>query len=139
MFTLADEGNTWILPEEARRIENLTSYRDFFIEPNLNEVFGRIKTDENNNCVFLTEEGCAIASMRPFDCIMFPYCILKRDGKYFLIRYTNLCDFSSDTNIDEIIELAKTHLYDYAINAEEAGVVDYAVLREIEADRTAET
>ena len=111
----------WILPEEAAIIAKIVGHSDFYLPPLHGERFGRLIRDHTDNCPFLLPEGCGIFDHRPFDCRMYPFDILHKNGEYYLIRYTNLCDtnLQFDDNIDQIIEMARPYYKEYSLDEEQ--------------------
>lgn len=45
----------------------------------------------NNKCIFLINGRCSIYQYRPTDCKLYPFDIIKKDSKYYLILYQLGC------------------------------------------------
>jgi hypothetical protein len=77
-----------------------------------------------------------IQKFRPYDCRMFPFDIIHKDNKFFLIRYVDICpeeaDFSQH-NLDDVIKMAMPEAKAYAIEAVLSTITDqHQVLCEID-------
>ena len=107
----------WVTASEASNIKKVAKI-DFYIPPTDTPLveksqIGRLKRGENGGCIFLTPSGCNIANVRPFDCRLFPFALLKSKQKYYLIRWTVSCpeNIVWDEDLDAVLNLAFTNLY----------------------------
>jgi Fe-S-cluster containining protein len=125
----------WVLPAETVAIKNFTKLKhsNFYDCPtDRNELFGFLKTKPNGDCIFLTDEGCAIHPVRPFDCKMYPYDILRKDGTHYLIRFTNVCPKGwEDKNIQKIIETALPNIDIYFLTEDDVVEGTFEIVAEI--------
>lgn len=46
---------------------------------------------KNDNCIFYKDNKCEIYDIRPNDCRLYPFDIIKRNDKYYLIIYCLDC------------------------------------------------
>ena len=122
----------WVLPIEAMKIKELVGDNiDFFENPKEGETFGRMKRDANEDCIFLTDEGCSLLDYRPYDCKLFPYEVLHTKDGYFLVIYKHVCpnNITFDENYNRIIKLALQHsIPPYALEENEILAGSYKIL-----------
>ena len=79
--------------EELQKIKEIVKNEQFY------EVLGKnlfsLKLTVNN-CIFYKDSRCVIYDNRPVDCRLYPFDIIRRSERYFLILYLLDCiDFDS--------------------------------------------
>lgn len=92
----------------------------------------------NNECIFLENGRCSIYNYRPLDCKLYPFDIIKRDSKYYLVlyqlgcieKYTVIDNFDC---LDDLIEKVKPWIIDYTDdrNYTKMKRLKYKVIKEI--------
>ena len=74
--------------------EELIKIREFLKNDNFYDVIDenlfKLKV-KNNKCIFLNNGKCTIYNYRPIDCKLYPFDIIKKDSKYYLILYSLNC------------------------------------------------
>ena len=60
-----------------------------------------INTNEDGFCPFVGKHGCVLGESRPLPCKFYPYGIMQKNGKYYLIRWTDICESFFDSNDQE--------------------------------------
>lgn len=91
----------------------------------------------DNTCIFYKENQCMIYDIRPLDCRLYPFDIIKEDNKYYLIMYKLDCieeNFIKESeDIDAIIREIKPFIDDYTNPQYYTKMkdIDYIVIREI--------
>ena len=66
-------------------------------------IDGRIIINVNKDgfCPFVDKHGCTLGEYRPLPCKYYPYGIMQKNGIYYLIRWTNICESFYDSNDQE--------------------------------------
>ncbi|MBE6153948.1 MAG: YkgJ family cysteine cluster protein [Firmicutes bacterium] len=97
----------------------------------------KIRTN-NNECIFLKNGRCSIYNFRPLDCKLYPFDIIKKDSKYYLVLYQLDCieGYTIVDNfdcLDELIEKIKTWIVDYTDdrNYTKMRKLKYKVIKEV--------
>jgi len=92
----------------------------------------------NNTCVFYKNNMCEIYDIRPLDCRLYPFDIIKENNKYYLIMYKLNCnhqeDFINDMkNVDVIIEKIKPwiDIFTDQVNFTKMKNKEYVIIKEI--------
>ena len=89
----------YISGKESEQIESLIGKTD-----NITTLpDGRIviKWNEEGYCPFVSKQGCTLGELRPLPCKFYPYGIMLKNNIYYLIRWTNICEFFADSNDQE--------------------------------------
>ena len=60
-----------------------------------------IKWNEEGYCPFVGKHGCTLGELRPLPCKFYPYGIMVKNNVYYLIRWTNICESFTDSNVQE--------------------------------------
>ena len=60
-----------------------------------------ININEDGFCPFVDKLGCTLGEYRPLPCKYYPYGIMLKNGIYYLIRWTNVCESFLDSNDQE--------------------------------------
>ena len=81
-----------------------------------------IKWNEEGYCPFVGRHGCTLGESRPLPCKFYPYGIMKKNGIYYLIRWTNICESFTDSNDQEEYE----SLYELIYPGLEKRAFDYS-------------
>ncbi len=68
-----------------------------------------ITDGELYNCPALTENGCILGDNKPFDCRIWPFRIMERDGKR-VIAVSTLCEEIHDRDHEELKAFLKKGL-----------------------------
>lgn len=136
MLSSFDRINAPVLnKEELKEISQVLRNNDFYdiIDDNLYKI--RLS---NNKCIFLENGRCSIYNHRPVDCRLYPFDIIKKDYKYYLILYKLECinnnvivdDFNC---IDKLIDKIKPWIVDYTDdrNYTKMKKLEYRILKEI--------
>jgi len=106
-------GAALIHESEIEGISKATglSKDEFYLFPNPhydNHPLGCVRSQSDGGCIFLGKKGCTISEVKPYDCLLFPYFILKKDDHYWLARLTVFCDFHpEEESMKEAEKLAK--------------------------------
>ena len=104
-------ANPPLLPHEEVVIAAHTGLRiEDFAEPTVPSGNGVAIKREGEGCYFYQGGRCAIYAKRPFDCRIFPFDIIERQGDLFWIVYTSLCPINFDS--DRYLASAKQALRD---------------------------
>ncbi len=94
--------------------EEMIKIREILNSNNFYEIVDKkiyIMKLNNNKCIFWRNGRCSIYKNRPLDCRLYPFDIIKKDSKYYLVLYQLDCisdykiveDFNCiDNLIDEI-------------------------------------
>lgn len=119
--------------KEIELIEN--EYSDFY--ENLGDNLYRLKV-EDNTCIFFRNGKCVIYDIRPLDCRLFPFDIIKDNDKYYLILYKleciNIdCFLNALSEIDSIIEkiIPNIEAFTDKINFTKMQDMKYIIIKEI--------
>lgn len=70
---------------------------------------GEITDGELYNCPALTENGCVLGDNKPFDCRIWPFRIMERDGKR-VIAVSTLCEEIHNRDHEELKTFLKKGL-----------------------------
>lgn len=110
-------------------------YSNFYDE--LEKNIFTLKT-KNNTCIFFKNNNCSIYNIRPLDCRLYPYDIIEKEEKYFLILYKLNCIneniFLNNMNeINSLIEKIKPWIKDFTNKSNFSKMInqEYVILREI--------
>ncbi len=129
-----------ITQQELKTIEEKTGKKDFAIKVTKNLY--KIKTNKIGQCFFYENHKCQIYSYRPIDCRLYPFGIVNKENKYYLVLYKNPCkgffankDFI-DENISQIELLIKSFeniLDEYVCEnvSSKLNAKDYVIIKEI--------
>jgi len=125
-----------LTPSDVQKISLHTSLSsEEFSIPTTGQL-SKIKS-KNNSCFFYKNGKCEIYEMRPIDCRLFPFDILKNlQGKFFWIVYNTTCPkpIKSSTYFSRIQSLANSllpYLEEYAgQQAEKLDKHEYSILGE---------
>ena len=94
-----------------------------------------IKWNEKGMCPFVGEHGCILGEYRPLPCKFYPYGIIYKEGKYYMIRWTNICESFSDSNdqyeYDSLYELIFPGLEKRAFDYSEKDEGNYIIVQEV--------
>jgi len=121
--------------QELMRLMEVLKKNDFYdvVDDNLYKL--RLN---NNECIFLKSGRCSIYTHRPLDCRLFPFDIIKKDSKYYLILYKLDCfeGYKVVDNfdyLDDLIEKMKPWIIDYTDDriSEKMKSLKYKVIKEI--------
>lgn len=92
----------------------------------------------NNECIFLKNGRCQVYNYRPLDCKLYPFDIIKKDLKYYLVLYQLGCikDYTVVDNfdcLDYLIEKVKPWIIQYTDdrNYTKMKRLKYTVIKEI--------
>jgi len=92
----------------------------------------------NNNCVFYKNNKCEIYDIRPLDCRLYPFDIIKKDNKFYLILYKLVCNNINDyinelKNVNLIIEKIKPwiDIFTNPVNFTKMTDKEYVIVKEI--------
>lgn len=85
--------------EELQELKSYTNQNDFYEKKDTN-LYNLIT--KNGKCIFYQNNECIIYNKRPIDCRLFPFDIIRKDKRYYLIIY--LLDCINETKIIEEIE-----------------------------------
>jgi Fe-S-cluster containining protein len=131
---LFDKLNSPSLSEEEVNIIK-EKYTDF-LDNTCNNTY-TIKTI-NNTCIFYKNNKCEIYDIRPLDCRLYPFDIIEKENKYYLILYKLTCNNKSDyindiKDIDIIIEKIKPWIKEFTnpTNFTKMKNQEYIVIKEI--------
>lgn len=122
--------------EEQLEIQNYIGYKQFCkkIKDNIFHM-----SVDDSDCVFYKNGKCTIYQYRPVDCKLFPYDIIKKNKKYYLIIYflecLNIEEFIKNNPCDkDLIEQVKPWIKDFTskINYSKMGKWQYKIIEEIE-------
>jgi hypothetical protein len=80
---------------EVKKIGEVSNF-DFYDK--ISDNMYRLKRCENK-CIFYKDDECIIYDIRPIDCQLYPYDIIKKDDEYYLIIYLISC-----IDVDEFIK-----------------------------------
>ncbi len=93
----------------------------------------------NNTCIFYKNNKCEIYNIRPLDCKLYPFDILRKENKFYLILYrlncNNINDYINDMkDIDLIIEKIKPWIEKFTnpLNFTKMKDKEYILIKEIE-------
>lgn len=95
--------------KELNKIKDIAKNNNFFTK--VDDNLFNLKT-YNGECIFYKEGKCSIYQNRPTDCKLFPFDIIKKNSRYYLILYLLNCydygdiqkeSINLDNLIDEII------------------------------------
>ena len=90
--------------EEIKIIKDLVHENNFYNKIDKNLYSLKII---DNKCIFYENNQCTIYDKRPNDCKLYPFDIIKKDSKYYLILYKLDCldykEFVNNTNNIETI------------------------------------
>ena len=89
----------YISGKEYEEIKDFTGNAD-----NITILFdGRIviKSNEDGFCPFVGRKGCTLKEHRPLPCKFYPYGIMLKNNRYYLIRWTNICESFFDSKDQE--------------------------------------
>ena len=76
----------------------------FAIPEHLKELgIDKIGRNPDNSCMFLHDNKCTIYLKRPFECKIYPFDILKIDGKYMWILWES-CPVTKVADLEENFE-----------------------------------
>ena len=121
--------------EEVNNIKNSVENKDFFntISNNLYSL----KT-KDNKCIFYINDKCTIYNNRPLDCRLFPFDIINKNNKYYLILYNLKClntlEFKHNLdNINNLIENIIPWIKDFTkdTNYTKMNNFNYTIIKEI--------
>lgn len=120
---------------EKNIIMNKIKKKDFFHKTN--EKLYRLKTVDNH-CIFYINNHCTIYNIRPTDCKLYPFDIIKKNNKYYLILYELKCiknqDFSIyQENIEKLVNEIKPWIEDFTDirNFAKLKNIKYKIIKEI--------
>ena len=92
----------------------------------------------NNECIFLKNGRCLIYKNRPLDCKLYPFDIIKKDFKYYVVLYQldciSDCKIVDDFNcIDDLIDKIKPWIEDYTDdrNYTKMKKLNYRIIKQI--------
>jgi hypothetical protein len=94
---------------ETRFTEH-SGYSQFVLDP--------LRTDSSGEfyaCPMLTETGCALGSDKPFECAVWPYRLMRLDGK-FVISVSALCKPMMRNSLEKITDTLQDGLETALIN-----------------------
>ena len=74
--------------EELQRIKEFIKSDEFYNI--MGDNLFSLKLD-GNNCVFYQNDKCLIYDIRPIDCRLYPFDIIKIENKFYLILYLLSC------------------------------------------------
>lgn len=126
-------SNIFITPEESERIGKL--------HPDKIKLFNKISP-----CPFLSEEGfCIIHDVKPVDCRLFPFDIIKIGDKFFwIVREMDCAILKSEEKLKEylkdfeenMIPCFMIHMEEYALFRldELSRKYKFKILREVQCD-----
>ena len=121
--------------EELMLLMEVLKRNDFYdvVDDNLYKI--RLN---NNECIFLENGRCSIYNYRPLDCKLYPFDIIKKDSKYYLILYQlgcieNYLIVDNFDCLDNLIEKIKPWIKDYTDdrNYTKMKRLEYKVIKEI--------
>jgi Fe-S-cluster containining protein len=100
------------------KIREILNSDEFYIAVDKNIY--KLKTN-NNKCIFLKNGRCSIYENRPLDCRLYPFDIIKKDSKYYLILYQLDCtsDYKivDDVNcVNNLIDKIRPWIEDFTDN-----------------------
>lgn len=94
---------------------------------------------KNTDCIFFKNGKCCIYDIRPLDCRLYPFDIIKQNDKYYLILYKLSCFQEKDLlkNLDEIdllVEKVKPWIQTFTneICFTKMQKMKYSIIKEIE-------
>jgi len=99
---LRSEKNNMFLHISGKEYEQIIALTG--ITNNFSTLFdGRIVINSNEDgfCSFVGKQGCTLGEYRPLPCKFYPYGIMLKNGIYYLIRWTNICESFFDSNDQE--------------------------------------
>ncbi len=104
--------------DEMTKIREILNSDEFYIAVDKNIY--KLKTN-NNKCIFLKNGRCSIYENRPLDCRLYPFDIIKKDSKYYLILYQLDCtsDYKivDDVNcVNNLIDKIRPWIEDFTDN-----------------------
>ena len=119
--------------EELNNIKE--KYVDFYEE--IDENTYSIKTI-NNVCFFYQNGKCQIYDKRPLDCRLYPFDIIEKENKYYLILYKLKCNSQNDyindlEDIDKIVNQIKPWIKEFTNPSNFTKMKDqeYIIIKEI--------
>jgi len=111
------------------------NYTDFFDKIDDNTYV--IKTI-NNKCFFYKNNRCQIYDKRPLDCRLYPFDIIEKENKYYLILYKLKCNSKNDyindlKDIDIIVNQIKPWIKEFtnSYNFTKMKNQEYIIIKEI--------
>lgn len=131
-----DEINSPVLnKEELTKIRNTLLNDDFYIK--LSDELYQLKTN-NNQCIFYQNGKCSIYDLRPTDCKLYPFDIIKKDLKYYLIIYLLDCIDSTklikeNANLDDLVNYILPWIEEFTDerNYTKMKKLEYRIIKEI--------
>lgn len=87
--------------QELKQIKDITKSDNFFIK--VDDNLFNLK-NYTGKCIFYKNGKCSIYQNRPTDCKLFPFDIIKKNSRYYLILYLLDC-YDYDNIKKEIINL----------------------------------
>ena len=120
---------------EIIKIKEYTNLNDFY--DLLNNQLYSLKT-KDGKCIFYKNNKCSIYNIRPSDCRLFPFDIIKLDNKYYLILYELHCinykTFKKlSNNIETIVENILPWINEFTDkrNYDKMNNIKYFIIKEI--------
>jgi Fe-S-cluster containining protein len=77
-----------ITEDEIKQIEQYTGKNDFI---NTSRNRSVLKHNADGYCIFVNKHGCTLNKYRPLSCRVYPYGVIKKDYKFWLFRWTDIC------------------------------------------------
>lgn len=106
-------SNLWDVPlfTDEEKLELEKKYSDIIFE-RVNGLWTPRLISENEffNCPFLNHEiGCILGKEKPFDCTIWPFYVMDKNGKIVLAK-CNDCETINKIDKDSLIFLLQTYL-----------------------------
>lgn len=128
--------NVIVTADEKENIVNkLGEFADLNFKKLSDKAYNIISVD--SKCPFYKGK-CTIYDIRPSDCRLFPYGILKSGDKYYLIKFDLPCGSKAvNENVDEIIDKIARKLftiidtYSRTDLGEKVSKIPYEIIKEI--------
>ena len=121
--------------QELIQLKEVLKSDDFYdvVDDNLYKI--RLN---NNECIFLKNGRCQVYDYRPLDCKLYPFDIIKKNSKYYLVLYQLGCieEYTVVDNFDclnDLVEKIKPWIIDYTDdrNYTKMKRLKYKVIKEI--------
>jgi len=94
-----------------------------------------IQWNEEGYCPFVTEKGCSLGEKRPLPCKFYPYGIMNKNNRYYLIRWINVCESFVDSKDQEVYDTLYRLIYPglekRAITLKESDEGNYEIIQKL--------
>jgi hypothetical protein len=112
VFDSSDLKEMPIIPDAMKK-ELEKSFPDLRFHPHGDCWMFQVKPDEAGvyRCPMLSEQGCILGDQKPFDCLIYPFCIMRWESR-LIISLTSECAVAYNKPLAQIMDVLEQGLAD---------------------------